>query len=229
MVTGLILVDGDIRVQLRRSARARRMTLRVPRDGGDAVLTLPLRAPESEGHAFAHSRADWLRQAQARQPTTQTMASGAGLPVEGRLLTVTPFPLRAARINGDRLLIPENRPAVPVVRAFLRNLALVRLRAACDRHAAALGRRFTAITLRDTRSRWGSCTSDGRLMFSWRLIMAPPDVLDYVAAHEVAHLVHMDHSPRFWAAVEALKPGHAEYRAWLRRHGNTLLAWKFDD
>ena len=100
---------------------------------------------------------------------------------------------------------------------------LTDLRAACDRHAAALGRSYQAIVLRDTRSRWGSCTSDGRLMFSWRLAMAPLAVLDYVAAHEVAHLRHMDHSPRFWAAVAGLVPDYAQHRDWLRRHdGRTL-------
>jgi predicted metal-dependent hydrolase len=91
--------------------------------------------------------------------------------------------------------------------------------AACDRHAAALGRQPRALSLRDTRSRWGSCTHDGRLMFSWRLAMAPPEVLDYVAAHEVAHLAHMDHSPAFWAATARLMPDYARHRAWLRAHG----------
>ena len=87
--------------------------------------------------------------------------------------------------------------------------------------------RFTALALRDTRSRWGSCTHEGRLMYSWRLAMAPPEVLDYVAAHEVAHLAHMDHSPRFWAAVATLMPGYAPRRAWLRRNGADLMAWSF--
>ena len=100
---------------------------------------------------------------------------------------------------------------------------------ASDRHARALGRRFTALALRDTRSRWGSCTHEGRLMYSWRLAMAPPEVLDYVAAHEVAHLRHMDHSPRFWAAVAGLMPGYAIHRDWLRRHGADLMAWQFRD
>ena len=113
--------------------------------------------------------------------------------------------------------------------AWLRVLAGTRLRAACDRHAARLGRSWRALVLRDTRSRWGSCTHDGRLMFSWRLAMAPPEVLDYVAAHEVAHLAHMDHSPRFWATVETLLPDHAPQRAWLKMQGGALMMWRFHD
>ncbi len=108
--------------------------------------------------------------------------------------------------------------------AFLRALAQARLTAASDRHAAALGRCYTAMALRDTRSRWGSCTDRGRLMYSWRLAMAPPEVLDYVAAHEVAHLVHADHSPAYWAVVRAVFGDPKPHRAWLRTHGAALHA-----
>ena len=223
------VVGGDIPVRLRRSARARRMVLRVPRDGGDPVLTLPPRVSEAEGRAFAESRLVWLRRTRAALPPPQLVAPGSALPVEGRALTVTPHALRVAQVQGDRLLVPQNRPAGPVAAAFLKHLAHDRLRHACARHATALGRDFRAISLRDTRSRWGSCTADGRLMFSWRLAMAPPEVLDYVAAHEVAHLAHMDHSPRFWAAVERLMPGYRPRRDWLRRHGGDLTLWQFRD
>ena len=226
-MSGSITIGNGMRILLRRSARARRMVLRVPRDGGEAVLTLPRRTPESEGRAFAESRADWLAEAAARVPGARLAVAGAAFPVEGRMLALTPAPVRMARIEGRALLLPQARPAGPVVQGFLKCLAQQRLGAACDRHAAALGRPFRMIALRDTKSRWGSCSADGRLMFSWRLAMAPPAVLDYVAAHEVAHLAHMDHSPRFWAAVEALMPGHAPHRAWLRRHGADLMAWKF--
>lgn len=228
-MTETITTSGGFRIALRRSARARRMTLRVPRAGGDPVLTLPRRVSLSEGRAFAEAQTEWLRRATSREIVAQPVDAGVLLPVEGRPLRVTPFPIRGARIEGDALLIPGNRPAAPVIQAFLKHLALQRLRNACDGFAADLGREYRAITLRDTRSRWGSCTSDGRLMFSWRLAMAPPEVLVYVAAHEVAHLAHMDHSPRFWAQVEALMPGHKPYRDWLRRHGNELLAWQFRD
>ena len=94
-------------------------------------------------------------------------------------------------------------------------------------HAARLGRRFGRVTLRDTRGRWGSCSAAGDLMFSWRLILAPDAVLDYVAAHEVAHLAEMNHSPRFWATLAGLTPEYAAPRDWLRRNGAGLMAYDF--
>ena len=100
---------------------------------------------------------------------------------------------------------------------------------AADRHSAALGRPHAGIVLRDTRSRWGSCTSEGNLMFSWRLIMAPPRILQYVAAHEVAHLAEMNHSPDFWAVVERLFPDYGVCRRWLRENGDHLHRVRFDD
>lgn len=224
-----IIIDEGLELRLRRSGRARRMTLRVPRDGSGAVLTLPPGVALSEGRAFALSRSDWLRAALGRVPAPLIARAGAALPVEGVSLVLTPAPIRCAQVDAGRLLIPEGRPAGPVAAAWLRHLAMLRLRAACDRLAGQLDRPYRAIVLRDTRSRWGSCTVDGRLMFSWRLAMAPPAVLAYVAAHEVAHLAHMDHSPRFWAAVEALMPCHAPHRAWLRVHGSDLMGWRFRD
>ncbi|WJS83951.1 SprT family zinc-dependent metalloprotease [Paracoccus sp. TOH] len=222
-----ILVGGDIPVTLRRSARARRMTLRVARAGGEVVLTLPSRTSLSDGRAFAESRAEWLRRTRAGMPALQRAEHGALLPVEGRLRRITPAETRRVALTEEALLVPLGRPAGVVVEAWLKHLAQARLVAACDRHAAALGRGFRALALRDTRSRWGSCTHDGRLMFSWRLAMAPPEVLDYVAAHEVAHLAHMDHSPAFWAATGRLMPDYDRHRAWLRAHGHELLAWRF--
>lgn len=223
----MILIGGDIPVRLCRSARARRMTLRVTRAEGKVVLTLPLRASLSEGRAFAESRADWLRRIRDELPPPAIVSPGVLLPVEGVPLEVTPAATRSVRIEGDRLLVPKGRPAGPVVAGFLKHLAHARLIEACDRHARQLGRPFRTLALRDTRSRWGSCTHDGRLMFSWRLAMTPRPVLDYVAAHEVAHLAHMDHSAAFWAATGRLFPGWQPQRDWLRQNGHTVLAWRF--
>lgn len=205
------------------------MTLRVPRAGGEPVLTLPIRVSLSEGRAFAETQAEWLRRARLQQIAPQKVCIGAILPVEGRLLQLISGPIRRARIEDQALLLPEGRPVAPTAQAYLKHLATERLRSACDGFASALGRNYRALALRDTRSRWGSCSSDGRLMFSWRLAMAPPRVLEYVAAHEVAHLAHMDHSPRFWARVETLMPDYRSERGWLRKHGNELLAWRFRD
>ena len=132
------------------------------------------------------------------------------------------------RLDDSLLVGGDAATLAPRLQAWLKTLARERLAAASDRHAAALGRNVTQISLRDARSRWGSCTAKGRLMYSWRLILAPPEVLDYVAAHEVAHLVQMNHSDAFWAVVERLYPGWQRQRDWLRGgEGQALHAWDF--
>ncbi len=215
----------EVSVVLRRSARARRFSLRVSRADGAVVLTLPNRAPMAEARAFAVSQTEWLRAALARLPVARHPAFGATFPFEGVELRLEAAAVRAPRPEPGRLLLPPGEERLPArLEAFLKHCARIRLQAATERHAAALGRPFRRITLRDTRSRWGSCAVDGSLSYSWRLIMAPPEVLDYVAAHEVAHLAEMNHSPAFWAVVARLCPGYAAPRAWLKRHGGALQA-----
>jgi predicted metal-dependent hydrolase len=131
-------------------------------------------------------------------------------------------------VEGDALVVPGDAGRAGVrVGAFVKTLARERLAAASDRYARQVGRAFSGITLRDPRSRWGSCTAEGALMYSWRLAMAPPDVLDYVAAHEVAHLVEMNHSAAFWAVVARLRPDWKVQRDWLRGQGAELQAYRF--
>ena len=218
----------DIEITLRRSAGSRRFSLRLSALDGRVTLTMPARAPLAEAHAFARAQEDWLRRALARRPERQHVAAGVLLPVEGQTLLVQVGPGRGVERLGDSLRVGGDPATLgPRLQAWLKTLARDRLARASDRHAAALGRRACSITLRDTRSRWGSCATNGRLMYSWRLVMAPPAVLDYVAAHEVAHLVEMNHSGAFWAVVERLSPGWKAQRDWLKREGGALHAWDF--
>ncbi|MDT8854005.1 SprT family zinc-dependent metalloprotease [Paracoccaceae bacterium Fryx2] len=218
-----------VEITLRRSATARRFSLRVSRLDGRVTLSLPLRAREAEALAFLRDQEGWIRKALAGVPKAASVALGAVVPVEGHGLVLSPGSGRLIRIEGDSLLVPGDAARVATrVGAYLKLRARDRLAEACDRHAAALGRPYRSLTLRDTRSRWGSCTAAGGLMFSWRLIMAPPAVLDYVAAHEVAHLAQMNHSPAFWAVVAQLCPGHAAPRRWLKSEGQALHGWQFD-
>lgn len=221
----LHVIPGDppVKVSVRRSARARRLSLRVSRVDGRVTLTLPPRTPLDEGLAFAESRAGWLRGHIARVGGEERPALGGSILFEGAALSLVAGPVRRATLSAGALVLPdEAAKVVPRVAAFLKATARDRLAAASDRHAARLGRGYRSLTLRDTRSRWGSCSSRGDLMYSWRLVMAPPEVLDYVAAHEVAHLERMDHSPAFWALVDRLFPGHAACRRWLRENGERL-------
>jgi hypothetical protein len=212
-----------LEITLRRSARTRRFSLRVSRLDGRVTLSMPLRAREAEALVFAAEHEAWIRQTLAQMPGQRVVGLGDLVPVEGRLRRLQPGTGRSVRLEDDTLWVPGD-PAQAGVRvgAFLKLMARDRLARACDTHAAALGRRYTRLTLRDTRSRWGSCAQDGALMFSWRLILAPASVLDYVAAHEVAHLAQMNHSPAFWAVVDELYPRWQTQRAWLHAEGQAL-------
>lgn len=215
-------------VALRRNARARRMILRVGRAGGAPCLTLPPRASLADAERFVLSQEAWLRRQLAARPPALRVEAGATLPFAGGTLEVRCGGPAGWRPEAGALHVPGPAGRVgPQVRAHLQEAARAACVEAAERHAGRLGRRPGRITLRDTRSRWGSCTADGDLMFSWRLIMAPPAVLDYVAAHEVAHMVELNHSRRFWALVAELCPGYGPHRAWLQRHGMELLGVDF--
>jgi len=217
-----------VEITLRRSARSRRFSLRVSRLDGRVTLSLPLRAREAEAMAFARSQEGWLRAALAGMAVPAMVGLGSALPVEGRLLSLTAGSGRSVRVAETGLLVPgDPAQAGARVAGFLKALARERLVSASDHYAAALSVAFTGITLRDTRSRWGSCSPDGGLMYSWRLIMAPPSVLRYVAAHEVAHRLQMNHSAAYWAVVGRIYPSWQAERAWLRSHGQSLHAWRF--
>ena len=203
------------------------MTLRVSALDGTVTLTLPKGAPEAAGLAFAEERRDWIANARAEVEPVSDVGPGTILSVEGAPVSIELYDGRAPVLEDGVLRLPRKAPARQAV-AFLKVLARDRLTAACDVSAARLGVSYTALTLRDTRSRWGSCTTAGRLMFSWRLAMAPPEVLFYVAAHEVAHLVHMDHSKAFWGVVGDICPDWQTHRNWLRTDGRRLHALRFD-
>ncbi len=217
-----------VEITLRRSARSRRFSLRVSQLDGRVTLSMPLRARETDAMDFARSHESWLRAALARRPALGLVSIGDQIPVEGRLLALTPGSGRSPRVEGESLLLPGD-PARAGARslAFLKTLARDRLAEASDHYAAQIGRKVSRMTLRDTRSRWGSCAHDGALMYSWRLIMAPPAVLTYVAAHEVAHMVEMNHSDAFWSVVSGLYPHWQTQRKWLHAHGKDLHAYQF--
>lgn len=221
-----------VEVHLKRVARARRFSLRVSRLDGKVTLSVPLRAREGEALAFLRGQEGWLRDTLRAMPesTVQGVGIGSVVPVEGRDLLIAPGTGRGLRVEGDQLLVPGDPASAGArVAAWLKVLARDRLARASTHYAGLLGRPYSRLTLRDTRSRWGSCAPDGALMYSWRLIMAPPSVLDYVAAHEVAHLVELNHSPAFWAVVSRLYPGWKHERDWLHTHGQTLHRLRFQD
>ena len=219
---------AGVAVRLNRSARARRFTLRLETAGEGAVLTLPAHVPLAEARRFLDRHEAWLAAAIAARPGPVAVAPGVRLPVDGHEVEIAPRRGRGVRLRGGVLEVPEGAAPGPALAGWLKAQARARIAPAAAAHAARLGAPLAGISFRDTRSRWGSCSAAGRLGFSWRLAMAPPEVQAYLAAHEAAHLVEMNHSARFWALVERLMPGHAAPRDWLRREGRTLHRYRFE-
>ncbi len=220
--------DPPIPLILRRSAQAKRISLRISQLDGRVTLTMPKRLAESEALDFARSKEAWIRKHLDARGEDVMIGEGAELPLGGRMYPVLAGTGRRVQITPEGIFVPGPPERVGKrLSAHLKELARDRLAGASDDYAARLGRSYTRLSLRDTRSRWGSCTSDGGLMYSWRLVMAPPEVLDYVAAHEVAHLAEMNHSAAFWAEVTRIYGDYAAARGWLRTHGSTLHRYKF--
>jgi predicted metal-dependent hydrolase len=221
--------DGTVfQVSVRRRPTARRMTLRVSGTNGEIVLTLPQRAAFKTAQSFVQGHAGWIASRVARIPEKIGFEPGSLVPLRGvpHRIVHEPGSRGATRLGqGDvpSIIVHGEVASVPGrVRRFLAAEAGRDLAEAVLRHTTNLGIPARKVTLRDTRSRWGSCSSTGALSFSWRLIMAPPLVLDYLAAHEVAHLKEMNHSSRFWAVTRTLCPRTDEAEAWLNRHGAGL-------
>lgn len=216
-------------VAVKRMAKARRFTLRVRSASRDAMLTMPARARFADAVTFAERHGGWLATRLARIPEALELAPDAVLPLRGVPHRVVH---RADRRGTVWVEETDQGPEIHVagdpaftarrIRDFLRREAKADLEAATKRYAAALGVQVTRVTLRDQSSRWGSASSTGAISYSWRLILAPPHVLDYLAAHEVAHLREMNHSARFWRIVRELCPDFEVAKAWLRVHGAQL-------
>lgn len=219
----------DIVIRLRRNPRARRYTLRVRTAERDVVLTMPPRGSAREAQAFARKYSEWIAVRLARLPKGVAFAPSALVPLRGTPHRLVHRPKTRGTVWTE---VAPDGPAICVagdrahfsrrVGDFLKREAKADLVAASRRHAAALKVAISRVTLRDTASRWGSCSASGGLSYSWRLIMAPSFVLDYLAAHEVAHRCEMNHGPAFWKTVDALYPGRERAERWLKVHGPEL-------
>jgi len=217
------------RVALKRLSSARRFTLRVRGPTRDVVLTMPARSSLKSAREFAERHAAWIGVRLARLPQPVAFEPHSTAPLRG-------VDHRILHRPGARGVVWIEHvgagPAICVagdcahvarrVADYLKREARHDLEAAVTRYSKALGVEARRITLRDTTSRWGSCSSTGALNFSWRLILAPSFVLDYLAAHEVAHFVHMNHSPAFWKVTRRLFPDTDRAEEWLKTHGPGL-------
>jgi hypothetical protein len=225
------LGDRTARLTARVNRKARRFILRVDSVEERVIVTAPSKRALPEALKFAASRADWIRRQLDTGETARPFVPGGFCPLRGifhRIVLDGPARAPVRRIEGPTPLLMVggepahlNRRLVDWLKAEARRDLVGRVAI----HAAALERRVTRLSVRDQTSRWGSCSAAGALSFSWRLILAPPDMLDSVAAHECAHLVHLDHSPRFWRTLESLGVDIEASRAWFAEHGPALRGW----
>jgi len=220
--------DPPIPLLLRRSAQARRISLRISQLDGRVTLTLPKRCAEHEALDFAAQKEPWIRNhLDARNPDIK-VELGAQIPFQGTMCAIVSGQGRSVKMSDCQFAVPGESDRVGArLAGFLKQTARARLASASDHYSKRLGRPYATLSIRDTRSRWGSCSASGGLMYSWRLILAPTEVLNYVAAHEVAHLQEMNHSAAFWDVVQALYGDYTQPRGWLRREGSDLHRYRF--
>lgn len=223
-----------IPLTLRHSARATRITLRIEPGGRGLKMTVPHGLPERELVAFMKRHHGWLEQKLFDYPDDTRPLPGGTILIMGRTHLIE----HTGKLRGLTEII--ERDGEPVIRVsgledhvgrriadHLKKLARSEIERLVQHHATRIGKTYGDLTMKDTRSRWGSCSMAGNLNFSWRIAMAPPEVIDYLAAHEVAHLKEMNHGPKFWALCEKLCPATEQARTWLKKHGTALHAIDF--
>ncbi|MDQ8044887.1 MAG: SprT family zinc-dependent metalloprotease [Solirubrobacteraceae bacterium] len=214
----------DLDVEVVRSARARRVAVRVDRVTGRVRVTLPERAAAAEADRALYRHRRWIaaRLAEAAEIRAQVEARGDRLSVWGEELRLVEEPGRQrVHRRGDDLLVPPG--GGPALERWLRAQARARLTPLTEQAAAALGRPLARVSIGDAKTRWGSCTAKGTITFSWRLVLAPPWVAEAIVWHEACHLVHLNHSTRFWTLLRRHEPRTDAARAWLRGSGATLV------
>ena len=220
----------NVAVNIRRSNRAKQMTLRVSALDGQVSVTAPRRVPILDIQAFILEKEAWVRKKMAAIPEKVDVNFYTVIPIRGVLHSIVPSVGKKIQISANKLFIPDKiKTPKSSTLAFLRVLAHEQIVKEADFYAGKLDVRYAKISLRDTKSRWGSCSELGAMMFSWRLIMAPPKVLSYVVAHEVAHLRHMNHSDEFWIEVRSLFGEFRVEKEWLGGNGANLHKYKFKD
>lgn len=213
---------------VKRSPRARRVTMTVDHTRHALRLVLPRRTSLREGLGFCRRHEDWVVEAFAALPARVPFAVDRELPLLGEAHRIAhrPEARRGVWCEAGCLLVSGRLEFLPRrVESFVRDLARREFESRARDKTRLLGRPARRVVLRESRTRWGSCSPDGDLSFCWRLVFAPPTVLDYVVAHEVAHLRHMNHGARFWALVAELTAEVAAPRRWLVENGANL--WRY--
>jgi predicted metal-dependent hydrolase len=215
----------ELRYQVRRSDRARRVRVTVDATRGVEVV-LPRRAAEREAAAAIRELRPWIerRVAELARAQAAVAARGETVPYLGLSLALVSEPARTrVTRRGEKLFVPTGEGLRPALERWYRRSARDEITPRLDRACAMAGTSYSRLTIRGQRTRWASCSRQGAMSFNWRLLLAPEPVLEYVVWHEVCHLEVMDHSPRFWRLLADRSPGYREQLRWLRAHGATLV------
>ena len=216
---------------LKHSPRAKRLTLRVDIKTKKINLVIPKNVRLSRAYQFALEHKYWIREQLSVLPQNITYAHGTVIPVLGqdRVIHIDHDATRRTTdivLHASRIMIHTNKHDVtPRLTRFLKTLARDHMTAMAEQKATRIGKKIHKIDIKDTVSRWGSCSHDGKISLNWRLIFAPLDALDYVVAHEVAHLKYLDHSPSFWQICEDLAQNYSTGKSWMRRHSQGLYKY----
>ncbi len=222
-------IEGrSIAVSFRRNAKARRLVLRLSRDRSGVIVTMPPRVSRSQALDFARKSSRWIGERLKSEPADRPLRTGEAIVIRGESRLILYSGSRRGTVALTEAAVIVSGDEAHLARRlvdWLKAQAKRDLVTASEFYAAAMGVKFNRLSVRDQKSRWGSCSSDGTLSYSWRLILAPPFVLDYVAAHEVAHLKHMNHSRNFWRLVLTHCPYAGRAKSWLKAHGAELHAY----
>ncbi len=228
-----VVAGRTLTLRITRNPRAKRLTLRIEPGGQGLRVTIPPRLAAREVDRFLLRQREWLEQRIAKLPEQPIVRAGVKVPIRG----VPHLIVHQGGRGGTRVVEGGDGPALHVgggaeflprrVADFLKREAKKEIGVLVDKHLPVVGRSPSAVRFRDTTSRWGSCSAAGALSFSWRIMMAPPPVIDYLVAHEMAHLREMNHGPRFWALCETLCPDTERCKAWLKKNGAALQAVGF--
>jgi predicted metal-dependent hydrolase len=221
-------LDGQtIPITLKWNARAKRLILKLDPKGNGVIVTLPEGVSQRQGLRMVEKNRVWIANQLAKQPTPVPFQDGADLMFKGEMYRLNHLPDARGTVwceEDQKTIFIAGRADFFERRLsdWLKKQAKETITPQAHTLAARIGKTPRRISVRDTVSRWGSCSAQGNLSFNWRLILAPPHILTYVVAHEVAHLRHMDHSPAFWATVEELGVNAREGRHWLKKNGTFL-------
>ncbi|WP_338332707.1 SprT family zinc-dependent metalloprotease [Acetobacter sp. LMG 32666] len=224
-----ICSQKTIQVIWKHSVRAKRLSLRIAPHEQKLVVTVPQGCPPTQALTFANKNHAWIKDRLQKLVKAPSFSANNTILIKGKpyLIVHAPQQSGGAWLENDRLMVSGDLAFINRrVTDFLRTHAAAVLKKEVQQMAQMTGLHPNRVDIRDTSSRWGSCTTSGRIMLSWRVIMAPELVRHYLIAHELSHLLHMNHGPQFWQQVASITPYRKQAETWLRQKGPLLLQAK---